>query len=96
MRRLVAASGNDFRLVVGDLSTSPYVDMAGAEMLGGLHADLAAEGIAFRVVEARAKVREMLQLEGLAERLGSGERQTSLVAAVEAFEAGRGGAPADQ
>ena len=36
------------RLVVCDLSTSPYVDVAGARMLAGLHTDLAAAGIQFR------------------------------------------------
>ena len=46
------------------------MDLAGAEMLAQLHRDLAARGIAFRAVEARASVRDMLVREGLDERLG--------------------------
>jgi high affinity sulfate transporter 1 len=73
------------RVVVCDLSTSPYVDMAGAEMLAELHADMAASGIEFRVVEARSSVRDMLRLEGLEEKLGHISRRTSLAQAVEEF-----------
>lgn len=75
------------RLVVCDLSTSPYVDMAGAEMLRELHADLQREGIGFRVVEARSKVRDMLRLEGLEETLGHISRRTSLAQVVQEFTA---------
>jgi SulP family sulfate permease len=58
------------QLVVCDLSTSPYVDVAGARMLAGLHADLAAAGIQFQLVEAHAAVRDILRAEGLEERIG--------------------------
>jgi SulP family sulfate permease len=58
------------QLMVCDLSTSPYVDVAGARMLAALHIDLAAEGIQFQLVEAHAAVRDILRAEGLEERLG--------------------------
>ena len=63
------------QLVVCDLSTSPYVDVAGARMLAGLHADLAAAGIQFQLVEAHAAVRDILRAEGLEERLGQISRR---------------------
>ena len=42
-----AAAGPDIRLVVCDLSASPYVDLAGSRMLHELHGDSAARGAAF-------------------------------------------------
>ena len=66
------------QLVVCDLSTSPYVDVAGARMLAGLHTDLAAAGIQFQLVEARAAVRDILRAEGLEEHLGQISRRMSV------------------
>jgi high affinity sulfate transporter 1 len=66
------------QLVVCDLSTSPYVDVAGAQMLAGLHTDLTALGIHFQLVEARAAVRDLLRAEGLEEHLGQINRRLSL------------------
>ena len=66
------------QLVVCDLSTSPYVDVAGARMLAGLHTDLAAAGIQFQLVEAHAAVRDILRAEGLEERLGQISRRMSV------------------
>jgi MFS superfamily sulfate permease-like transporter len=73
------------RLVICDLSTSPMVDMAGARMLLALHAELAKRGIAFRVVEAHAAVRDILRVEGVEEKVGRIERFTSLARAIEDF-----------
>ena len=48
-QRLGAAT-EPIRLVVCDLSTSPYVDTAGARMLSALHRDLASLGVQLRLV----------------------------------------------
>jgi SulP family sulfate permease len=72
------------RWVVCDLSTSPNVDLAGARMLAELARELATRGIAFRVVEARSGVREILRASGLDEKLGNMKRETSLGAAIDA------------
>jgi SulP family sulfate permease len=71
------------QLVVCDLSTSPYVDVAGAQMLAELHTDLAAAGIQFQLVEARAAVRDILRAEGLEERLGQINRRMSVDDVIE-------------
>jgi len=84
----VRAATAPVRLVVCDLSTSPHVDMAGAEMLADLHGDLAARGIQFQVVEARAKVRDMLRIEGLEQRLGHISHRASLAEVVTDFTGG--------
>jgi high affinity sulfate transporter 1 len=70
------------RLVVCDLSDSPFVDVAGARMLGALHADLAKRDIRMRIVEAHAKTRDLLRKEGLEQRLGYLGRHISVEQAI--------------
>ena len=69
LARLAAAP--DTRLVVCGLSSSPFIDLAGARMLHDLHAELAARGIAFQIVGARGQVRDVLQADGLADKTDS-------------------------
>jgi MFS superfamily sulfate permease-like transporter len=73
------------RLVVGDLSNSPYVDLSGARMLAKLSEDLAEGGAAFRLAETHAGVRDLLRAEGLETRVGRIDRFTSVADAVEEF-----------
>lgn len=61
----------DARLVVCGLSSSPFIDLAGAKMLHDLHAELASRGIALQIVGARGQVRDVLQADGLAEKTDS-------------------------
>src|SRR5262249_47687597 len=70
------------RLLVCDLSDSPFVDVAGARMLGALYADLAKRDIRMRIVEAHAKTRDLLRKEGLEERLGYLGRHMSVEQAI--------------
>jgi MFS superfamily sulfate permease-like transporter len=72
-------------LVLLDLSAAPRVDLQAAETLGTLHDELAAAGIRFQIVEARASVRDMLRQEGLEEKTGSINRHTTVADAVDAF-----------
>jgi MFS superfamily sulfate permease-like transporter len=60
----------DLRLVICDLSNSPMVDVAGANMLADLHSELAKRNARIRVVEAHAKVRDLLRAVGLEEKTG--------------------------
>lgn len=71
------------RLVLLDLSAAPHVDLQAAQTLGSLHGDLAAEGIQFQIVEARASVRDTLRLEGLEDKVGRINRFTSVTDAVD-------------
>jgi high affinity sulfate transporter 1 len=79
------ASREPMRLAICDLSTSPTVDIAGARMFLVLHAELAKRGIPLRLVEARSKVRDILRVEGVEEKLGRIDRFTMLADAVEQF-----------
>ena len=63
VRRHLATAGRDLRLVVWDLSTSPFVDIAGVRLLGEMQRALAARGVALRIVEARAGVRDLIRKE---------------------------------
>lgn len=80
------AANEPIRLVICDLSTSPMIDMTGARMFLTLQAEIAKRGIAFRMVEARSKVRDMLRTEGVEEKIGRIDRFTMLADAIDAFQ----------
>jgi sulfate permease, SulP family len=61
----------NIKLVVCGLSSSPFIDLAGAKMLGDLHAELASRTIAFQIVGARGQVRDVLQADGMAAKTDS-------------------------
>jgi high affinity sulfate transporter 1 len=83
------------KLVVCNLSTSTYVDLAGARMLAKLHEELAAAGIRLRLVGAHAAARDMLRAEGLDERVGPISHEVAMADVVDEFEAAaRTGSPA--
>jgi SulP family sulfate permease len=77
LRALVEAEGETLRLVVWDLSASPYVDIAGARLLGEVQRDLAAQGVVLRAVEAHATVRELVRKE-IGSSLGEISRRISV------------------
>jgi len=63
VRRHLATAAPPLRLLVWDLSTSPYVDIAGARLLAETQRALAVQGVAMRIVEARAQVRDLIRKE---------------------------------
>jgi SulP family sulfate permease len=77
--------GPDIRLVVCDLSASPYVDLAGSRILHELHGDLAGRGIALRVVGAHGWVRDLLRADGIGAKIGDLERAVTLDAVLAPF-----------
>jgi SulP family sulfate permease len=82
----VRAAGAGVRLVVCDLSTSPYVDLAGSRMLESLSDALAKQHIALRLVEVHATTRDLLRVEGLEAKVGDIDRFTSVADVVEGFQ----------
>jgi sulfate permease, SulP family len=80
-------SAPDVHLVVCDLSSVPTIDVAGARMLEGLERETIARGAAFHLVEAHARVRDLLRAAGLEETLGGLSRRMSLDELVAGFEA---------
>ena len=72
------AGSSDTRMVVCDLSASPYLDLAGSRMLHELHTELAARGIVLRIVGAHGWVRDLLRADGLGEKVGGFDRVDTL------------------
>ena len=79
VRRLVAAAGSTLTRVVWDLSSSPYVDIAGGRLLAQVQAELASRNIALRLVDARAGARDLIR--GVVPEAGI-DRRIELDAAV--------------
>ena len=76
------ALADSLRLVVCDLSNSPYVDVAGAAFLAALHKELAARRIDFRIAEAHARTRDLLRAEELEDQVGYFGRHMSVDQAI--------------
>lgn len=73
------------RLVVCDLSDSPFLDVAGAKMLDGLQQDLAKRNAQLRIVEAHSKARDLLRAVGVEEKIGYLGRHISIDQAIAEF-----------
>lgn len=76
--RLRAVGPSATRLVVCDLSASPFIDLAGSRMLHDLHGTLADLGIALRIVGAHGKTRDLLRADGVGEKVGGLGRAVTL------------------
>jgi sulfate permease, SulP family len=72
----------ELRLVICDLSDAPVVDVAGGTMLARLHQDLANQQVKMRIVEAHAKVRDLLRALDLEEQIGYLGRHMSVEQAI--------------
>ena len=81
-----ATKESTVKMVILDLSSSPYVDLQSAHIIGSLADELSAAGIRMRVVEAHATVRERLRSEGLERQLGSVDRFTSVADVVDNYQ----------
>ena len=78
LHRVRTAGPAKTRLVVCDLSASPYLDLAGSRMLHELHIELARLGIALRIVGAHGSVRDLLRADGVGEKVEGLDRITTL------------------
>ncbi|MCW5768323.1 MAG: SulP family inorganic anion transporter [Phycisphaeraceae bacterium] len=86
----VRGSRERVQAVVCDLSSTPFTDLAGAEMIVKLEEELRAMGVRLQVVEARAVVRDRLRAEGLEESAGRIDRFTTVADAVDDAIAAQG------
>jgi SulP family sulfate permease len=74
----VLRRSTDVRLVVCDLSASPYIDLAGARMLQDLYDELASRHVGLCIAGAHGQLRDLLRAEGLAEKTDSDQWLRSL------------------
>jgi sulfate permease, SulP family len=86
LNRVRVVPSPDIRLVVCDLSASPYLDLAGARMLHELHSKLAARGIALRIVGAHGWARDLLRSDGVGDKVGGLDRAVTLGSVLDANE----------
>jgi SulP family sulfate permease len=82
LERLENISQTRIRLIVCDLSASPYIDLAGSRMLRLLHSEVAPSGITLRIIGARGRVRDLLRADGIGELVGGLDRLTTLEAVI--------------
>ena len=87
----LAEAGGGVRAVVCDLSASANIDISGARMLARLADQLARDGIALRLAEARAAARDLLRAEGVGEKVEGIDRFTSVADAVDRAPSGARG-----
>ena len=78
LERLGTSDSSSIRVMICDLSASPYIDLAGSRMLHELHAVLAARGIALRIVGAHGRVRDLLRADGINSKVDGLDRTTTL------------------
>jgi high affinity sulfate transporter 1 len=74
------SAGPGIRMIICDLSASPFIDLAGSRTLRLLHGEVAPRGISLRIVGARGRVRDLLRADGIGEMVGG--RLTTVEALV--------------
>jgi MFS superfamily sulfate permease-like transporter len=74
VNRLHASGTTAIRMVICDLSASPYLDLAGSRMLHDLDDELRGRGITLRIVGAHGSVRDLLRADGLGDKVGGIDR----------------------
>jgi high affinity sulfate transporter 1 len=87
LNRLQSAGATPIRLVICDLSASPYLDLAGSRMLHELHAKLDAHGIALRIVGAHGRTRDLLRADGIGDKVGGLDRLATIQALIGKWDA---------
>lgn len=85
----IRTAGEKLRLVILDLSSSPYVDVSGTNFLLQLNSELKKGNIQLRMVEARAAVRDILREQELETATGPINRRISLSDVVAEFVKGK-------
>ena len=78
LNRLSAAGGSNIRMAVCDLSASPYIDLAGSQMLHQLHSELSQRGIPLCIVGAHGQLRDLLRADGIGEKVSGLDRRMTL------------------
>ncbi len=84
--RLQTIGTSNIRLVVCDLSASPFIDLTGSQTLHKLAANLDTCGIPLRVIGAHGHVRDFLRADGLSEKVDGIDREQTLSRLLEELE----------
>jgi high affinity sulfate transporter 1 len=74
------------KIVILDLSASPFMDIQACGVVMNMADDIKAVGARLQIVEARSSVRDRLRAEGIEEHVSQVNRFTSVADAVEDFQ----------
>ena len=86
---LIDTLDQPIELVVLDLEATPSLDITGADMLAEIHRELAARGIALKIVMASGPVRDVLRAEGFEKLVGRIEAGATISSVIQAWKAMR-------
>jgi sulfate permease, SulP family len=89
IRKRMEVYGRQPKLVILDLSSANFVDVAGARFILQFEEELKNKGIMLRIVDALGSVRDILRAEGLEKAIGHISRRISLHDVLEDFQSGR-------
>lgn len=78
LERITSRGTADLRLVICDLSASPFIDLAGVSMLHALQKELAARNVPLRLVGAHGYVRDVLRGAGIIDEVGGVSREARI------------------
>lgn len=76
--RKISLDKNNNKLLILDLSSSPFVDVSGSKMLLQLSNELKLRGVTFKIVEALSQARDLLRAQGMEEIIGHISRKVSV------------------
>jgi sulfate permease, SulP family len=82
----IRSAGTPVKLLVFDLSASPYVDVSGSKMLLDLTRELHKDGIRIRIVQALSGVRDILRKQGLEDISGHISRNITISETISEFD----------
>ena len=85
IRQILNEQVKPVKMLIMDLSSANYVDMAGTRFLLELEDELQQNGIGFKIVEALGTVRDILRIEGMEQEIGHISRKVDLEDAVEKY-----------
>ena len=85
MMNVVDREKHKIELVLTDLSSSTYADVAGSKLLLQLCHNLKKKEILFRIVEVRSGVRDLLRKQGMEDITGPVSRITTIQHLVDEF-----------
>lgn len=75
---IIANDIDNLKIIIFDLSTSPYIDSSGARLIKKLYVNIESKGVVFKVAEAHSEVRDILRFEDIEHLLGHVSRRDSI------------------
>lgn len=78
IHQIIAGYDGDLKLVIMDMSSANYLDVAGARFFLHLEDDLEKKGIGLQIVDALGQARDILRAEGMEKEIGHISRKVTI------------------